>query len=79
MQLYNFQGETASHARHLLICSRGRGYGIDFWQGFQIVHLGFYFKDYNSAIQISGRKRTFKRFWWLAPQKTENGTFLENR
>ena len=38
----------------------------------------FYFKDYNTAIQISGKKLKFKCFWWLAPQKTGNGTFLGN-
>ena len=38
----------------------------------------FYFKDYNAAIHISGKKRKFKRLWWLAPQKTRNETFLEN-
>ena len=37
--------------------------------------LVFYFKDYYTAIQISSK---FKHFWWLAPQKTENGFFLEN-
>ena len=38
----------------------------------------FYFKDYNTAIQISGKKRNFQRFWWLVPQKTENGFFSGN-
>ena len=38
----------------------------------------FYFKVYNTAIQISSKKRKFKCFWWLAPQKTENSFFLEN-
>ena len=34
----------------------------------------FYFKDYNIK-QISGKKMKFRHFWWLAPQKAENGTF----
>ena len=38
----------------------------------------FYFKDYNTKIQIPDKKRNFKRFWWLTPRKTENDTFLEN-
>ena len=38
----------------------------------------FYFKDYNTAIQISDKKRKFKCFWWVAPQKFGDGTFLEN-
>ena len=38
----------------------------------------FYFKDYNTKIQISDKKRNFKPFWWLTPRKTENDTFLEN-
>ena len=38
----------------------------------------FYFKDYNTTIQISSRKKKFKRFWWLAPHKSEYSTFLEN-
>ena len=27
----------------------------------------FNFKGYNTVIQISGKKRKFKSFWWLAP------------
>ena len=38
----------------------------------------FYFKDYNTARQISGRNRQSDRVWWLVTQKTENDTFLEN-
>ena len=39
------------------------GYGIDFWWGLQILHLRvFYFKDCNTAIQISGKKGGFSIF-----------------
>ena len=42
------------------------------------IALAFFISNYNTAIQVSGKKRMFKRFWWLATQKTENDTFLEN-
>ena len=36
----------------------------------------FYFKDYNTIMPC--KKSRFKRLWRWAPQKFENGTFLEN-
>ena len=42
------------------------------------IALGFSIsKITTQQLHISGKKRKFKRFRWLAPQKTENGTFLE--
>ena len=59
--------------------SRCRGYDIDFWQGLQILHFGFLFqKIITQQYRFQAEKRKFECFWWLAPQKTENGTFQDN-
>ena len=34
----------------------------------------FYFKDYDTTTQISGKKKNFRHLWQIAPQKTENST-----
>ena len=39
---------------------------------------GFFFKDYNRNTDFRQKKEVFKCFWWVAPQKFGDGTFLEN-
>ena len=57
---------------------RGRGLWYWFLLGSPDIALGFFISKIITAIQISDKKRNFKWLWWVAPQKTENGTFLDN-
>ena len=52
--------------------NRGREYGIGFQAGF------FISKIITQQYRFQEKNRKFKRFWWLAPEKTGNGTFLGN-
>ena len=57
---------------------RGRGLWYWFLLGSPDIALGVFISKIITAIQISDKKRNFTCLWWVAPQKTENGTFLDN-
>ena len=71
-----FKGQMVKQVKYLLNENNiKQGYGIFFGGVSRYCTWAFCFKDYKTAIQISSKKRKFKRFRWLAPQETENILF----